>query len=107
MDSRGEIHEFHQEIVEQADRAWAPVARPLERVQLLGPEPVDSVVQTMESGFADARKWLDDQASPQRLTAPWGRRWSDTMTGLNEARKAFADAAREELRRVPKPGRQP
>ena len=106
MDSHGEAHEFEEAIVAASEEAWGLLAKPLERVALLGPEPVDAAVQEMEAAFRDdAQAWLARAASPRGPEVEWGSKWPDTMTRLHAARKAFLRAAKDELRRVPQPGK--
>ncbi|MFJ1811312.1 MULTISPECIES: hypothetical protein [unclassified Streptomyces] len=94
LDSEGVAHELEETIVTASQEAWGLIAKPLERVALLGPEPVDAAVQEVEAAFGDAQAWLARASSPAG-PVEWGSKWPDTMTRLHAARKAFLLAAKD------------
>lgn len=81
--------------------------QPLERVALLRPEPIDAAVQQMDTAIRGAQRWLGIPAAPDARNRDWGSRWPDTMDRFQQARAEFVAAAKDELRRVPRPGRRP
>jgi hypothetical protein len=104
MANHGMEDEFQPEIDKKAGQAWQMTAKPLERVALLGPEPVDAAVLRMESAFDEAEAWLVQQAAPAPAERAWGTRWPELVRGLHSARREFMVAAKEEMGQAPRPG---
>ncbi|MFC4464649.1 hypothetical protein ACFPH6_08780 [Streptomyces xiangluensis] len=107
MDGQGEAHEFHEYIVNRADKAGAVVQQPLDRVALLGPEQIDVAAERMDTAIRSAQYWLGILSRPDARDRDWASHWPDTMDGFRQARAAFMALAKDELRRVPRPGRKP
>lgn len=79
---------------------FAPVRLALERVQLLGPEEIDSASEAMFDGLADLGGLLVVQVGQE----DWPN-YHRVREGVRTKRQAFLDAARKVTREAPAPGR--
>ncbi|MGW2704470.1 hypothetical protein [Streptomyces sp. NPDC001340] len=79
---------------------FAPVRLALERVQLLGPEEIDSASEVMFDGLADLGGLLVVQVGQE----DWPN-YHRAREDVRATRQAFLDAARKVTREAPAPGR--
>jgi uncharacterized protein YukE len=95
--------DIHDGLVRAVDRAAVPVRRPLERVQLLGPDAVD--VPCAEMG--EALRHLEASLMSHAATPQWPnhRLYQEACRLAAQARRAFLEASREAMRTPPRPGR--
>ncbi|NNN38247.1 hypothetical protein HLK59_49735 [Streptomyces sp. S3(2020)] len=85
--------------------AQGPLTKPLDRVQLLGPDPVDRATEAMDSAIGAFAACLNHQAAPDE---PFDQSWSSWLgleTRAREARRSFTQAAKITLQTPPRPGR--
>lgn len=100
----GDFWALHEEsTTAQVDRISEGVQRPLERVMLLGPEPVDRACTNLD----EALKFMGSSVRSKSGTPDWPdyEMYRGMLTNADEARSDFLKASRYAMRAAPRPGR--
>lgn len=104
-DQRGDANDFEEIMEDRANEAMAGLVKPIERVQFLGPEPVENATQDLATWTNHMIMQFREQArSGAGPNWDWSTFWALEARG-NMLRGELARAAKVELRTPPKPGR--
>jgi len=97
-------HTWEAYVEAQMLTAQSPLTKPLDLVQLLGPEPVDQAAGAMDSAVDAIAAYLNHQAAPDEPFEQDWASWIGLMTRAHRARRAFTQAAKTAMRTAPRPG---